>query len=198
MKFPSFFFIFLWEIFTLMDPDPLTWLNPIPIRNTAKILLGRDPALDFCIFCTFVSCTMYCTIYKTTCTPHKTLSSPKHCWHADLYRVRCGSWRPAMPAGDQPSHLGAGQLCKAYIRTNTYRQTPKFRHPFLKKQGFSLKYVLVTPSKNFWRYVWIRNICDNEVQFTILTVQALKKLLSAGLQVTSTLPNSDTQKDLLM
>jgi hypothetical protein len=30
------------------------------------------------------------------------------------------------------------------------------------------------------------------------SARALKKLLSAGVEVTSTLPNSDTQKDLLM
>jgi hypothetical protein len=84
-------------------------------------------------------------------------------------------------------------LCKAY------RQTPIFRHPFFRKHCFSLKYSLVRPPQNFWRYVSIRNVFDNEVQFTILTVQGpLKKLLSVGIEVTSTLPNSDTQKDLLM
>ncbi len=34
-----------------------------------------------------------------------------------------------------------------------YRQTPIFRHPFFRKQYFSLKYSLVSPPPNFWRYV---------------------------------------------
>ncbi len=38
-------------------------------------------------------------------------------------------------------------------RSPAYRQTPIFRHPFFRKQCFSLKYVLVTPPQNFWRYV---------------------------------------------
>jgi hypothetical protein len=37
--------------------------------------------------------------------------------------------------------------------TVSYRQTPIFRHPFLRKQCFSLKYSLVSPPQNFWRYV---------------------------------------------
>jgi hypothetical protein len=38
-------------------------------------------------------------------------------------------------------------------------------------QWFSLKYVLAAPLKNFGGIYKIRNICDTEVQFTILTVQ---------------------------
>jgi len=34
-------------------------------------------------------------------------------------------------------------------RDRYYRQTPIFRHPFFRKQCFSLKYVLVTPLKYF-------------------------------------------------
>ncbi len=34
-----------------------------------------------------------------------------------------------------------------------YRQTPIFRHPFFRKQCFSLKYSLVSPPQNSWRYV---------------------------------------------
>ena len=35
------------------------------------------------------------------------------------------------------------------LKENLYRQTPIFRHPFFRKQCFSLKYVLVTPLKIF-------------------------------------------------
>ncbi len=74
-----------------------------------------------------------------------------------------------------------------------YRQTPIFDTLFSENSVFSLKYVLGTPPQKFWRYVLIRNTCDNEVQFTILTgARALKKLLSSGVEVTSTLPNSET------
>ncbi len=39
-------------------------------------------------------------------------------------------------------------------------------------------------------------IAKSSLQF--YSARALKKLLSEGVEVTSTLPNSDTQKDLLM
>jgi hypothetical protein len=34
-----------------------------------------------------------------------------------------------------------------------YRKTPIFRHPFFRKQCFSLNHSLVSPPQNFWRYV---------------------------------------------
>ncbi len=41
------FFLFLWVIFALLDPDPLTWLNPDPIRirsrNTGILWLFSTP-----------------------------------------------------------------------------------------------------------------------------------------------------------
>jgi hypothetical protein len=36
-----------------------------------------------------------------------------------------------------------------YSIKQLYRQTPIFRHPFFRKQCFSLKYVFVTPLKIF-------------------------------------------------
>jgi hypothetical protein len=45
------------------------------------------------------------------------------------------------------------------------------RYPFFRNKCFSLKYSFVSSPQNFCRYVQIRNICDNEDQFTILTVQ---------------------------
>ncbi len=38
-------------------------------------------------------------------------------------------------------------------RSYKYRQTPIFRHPFFRKQCFSLKYSLVSLPQNFWRFV---------------------------------------------
>jgi hypothetical protein len=53
-----------------------------------------------------------------------------------------------------------------------YRHTAIFRHPFFRKQCFFLKYVLGTPLKIFGgMYKFGIYVCDNEVQFTILTVQ---------------------------
>ncbi len=42
-------------------------------------------------------------------------------------------------------------------------------------------------------YMWLRSQVYN-----FNSASALKKLISASVEVTSTLPNSDTQKDLLM
>ncbi len=41
-------------------------------------------------------------------------------------------------------------------------------HSFFGKRFFSPEYVLAISPQNFWRYVWIRNRCDDEVQFRII------------------------------
>jgi hypothetical protein len=77
---------------------------------------------------------------------------------------------------------------------------PIFRHPFFRKQCFSLKYVFVTPPptkifggvSKFGIYV----IMKSSLQFQ--QCKGPKKATFPGVVVTSTLPNSDTQKDLLM
>jgi hypothetical protein len=43
MKFLNFFSLFLWVIFALQDPDPLTWLNPVPIRFKIRNI-GKQPS----------------------------------------------------------------------------------------------------------------------------------------------------------
>ncbi len=64
---------------------------------------------------------------------------------------------------------------------------------------FSLKYVLVAPPSKFLEvclkseYMWYWSPV-----YKFNSERALKRLLSADVEVTSTLPNSDTQKDLLM
>ncbi len=41
MKFLNFF-LFLWVVFALLDPDPMTWLNPNPnCPNTQRVLLSE-------------------------------------------------------------------------------------------------------------------------------------------------------------
>ncbi len=49
------------------------------------------------------------------------------------------------------------EVLQSYILYVQYRQTrretPIFRRPFFRKQCFSLKYSLVSPPQNFWRYV---------------------------------------------
>jgi hypothetical protein len=83
-------------------------------------------------------------------------------------------------------------------RENRYSQTLIFRHPFFRKQCFSLKYSLVSSLKIFegMSKFGIYVIMKSSLQFK--QCKGLKKLLSACVEVTSALPNSDTQKDLLM
>ncbi len=50
-------------------------------------------------------------------------------------------------------YIFSAQISKPALSKYVYRQTPIFRHPFLRKQCFSLKSVLVAPPQNFWRDV---------------------------------------------
>ncbi len=79
-----------------------------------------------------------------------------------------------------------------------YRQTPIFRHPFFQKTVFFSKIFFGKPPSKFLEvclnseYMWKCPV------YNFNSAKALKKLISAGVEVTSTLPNSDTQKDLPM
>jgi hypothetical protein len=97
------------------------------------------------------------------------------------------------------AHPTTDQNASSFGKYCIYCQTPIFQHPFFIKQWFSLKYSMVRPPQNFWRYVYVFGIyvkMKSSLQFN--SARALKKLISAGVEVTSTLPNSNTQKDLLM
>jgi hypothetical protein len=97
----------------------------------------------------------------------------------------------------RPTSAASGPTSRPASAKVRYRQTPIFQQPFIRKQRFSLKYSLVSPPQRFLEvclnseYMWKWSPVYN-----FNNARALKKLLSAGVEVTSTLPNSDTLKDV--
>ncbi len=75
----------------------------------------------------------------------------------------------------------------------TYRQTPIVLHPFSREKCFSLNSVLATPHQQA-----CLNLESLSPAYNFNTAWAIKKAFSAGVEVTATLTNLDTQKDLLM
>jgi hypothetical protein len=79
---------------------------------------------------------------------------------------------------------------KAHILKPFFRKTVFFSKIFFGKPPS--KFLEVCLKSKFGIYVKMKS------SYNFNGARALKKLISAGVEVTSTLPNSDTQKDLLM
>ncbi len=143
---------------------------PLPFLRTAStVLIQRHLKIKF-----LVNCTKYYLQCKTqfrkceTNIPRKGTVRLQPYIHAIyifprsncLFCCRKNRWTKRREYIDRPQTHGCGNwdwgraipfldMHKSKFIFSVYRQTPIFRHPFFRKQCFSLKYVLGAPLINF-------------------------------------------------
>jgi hypothetical protein len=129
--------------------------------------------------CAFCTCCTSAPPFPPSQTTFLSLSSSTGNRIPNLKRLKRLFNRPNLATVLCPSELGVegeGREPNARFSKETrqpvrflrsYRQTPILRHPFFRKQCYSLKYVLVAPLKNFkgLSKIGIYLILKSSVQF---------------------------------